>query len=190
MALNPRIKTLIIPLAISVPILAALGIFIFSTKTEALSAEQILSKNEWTKAELTKSLSAAFSPQTNRRNRHKVLSHLRQQLKNYPANEQTEIRVSALRHAINNSIEQMRLLPENDQEKLFNSIHKRAEDSYSKVRKMSAKEKSDVRERLKTAEGQAAVDEVNRVLISKLTPEERRKFSPVSKLWVKTLRSL
>ena len=190
MSLNPRIKALIIPLAISIPILAVIGFFIFSTEAEALSAEQILNKKEWTKDELTKSLSAAFSPQTNRRDRHKVLSHLRKQLKCYPKNKQTEIRVTALRHAVNNSIDQMRLLPKKDQEKLFDSIQKRAKASYSKVKKMSSKEKSKVRERLKSAEGQAAVDEVNKVLISKLTPEERRKFTPVSKLWIKTLRSL
>ncbi len=190
MALNPRVKALIIPLAVSIPLLIVIAYFIFSTKTEALSAEQILNKKEWTREELTKSLSAAFSPQTNRRDRHKVLSHLREQLKRYPKKERTEIRITALRHAINNSIEQMRLLPKEDQEKLFNSIKKRAEGSYSKVQKMSAKEKAKIRKRLKTAEGQAAIDEVNKVLISKLTPEERRKFTPVSKLWVKTLRSL
>ncbi len=55
---------------------------------------------------------------------------------------------------------------------------------------MSSKEKSKVRARLKSTEGKAAVEEVNKVLISKLTPEERRKFAPISKLWVKTLRSL
>ena len=190
MALNPRVKALIIPLAISIPILVVLGFFIFSTETEALTAEQILNKKEWTKDELTKSLSAAFSPQTNRRNRDNVLGHLRKQLKHYPKNEQTEIRVAALRHAINSSIEQMRLLPKEDQEKLFYSIQKRAEKSYSKVKKMSSKEKFKVRKRLQGTEGKAAVDEVNKVLISKLTPEERRKFTPISKLWVKTLRSL
>ncbi len=190
MSLNPRMKALIIPLAVSIPILVIIGFFIFSTETEALNAEQILNKKEWTKDELTKSLSAAFSPQTNRRDRHKVLSHLRKQLKRYPRNEQTESRVTALRHAVNNSVDQMRLLPKKDQEKLLDSIQKRAKASYSKVKKMSSKEKSKVRERLKGAEGQAAVDEVNKVLISKLTPEERRKFTPVSKLWVKTLRSL
>ena len=190
MALNPRIKALIIPLAVSIPVLAVIGYFIFSTETEVLSAEQILNKKEWTKEELTKSLSAAFSPQTNRRDRHKVLDHLRNQLKRYPKKERTEIRVTALRHAINNSIDQMRLLPKEDQEKLFNSIQKRAKSSYSRVQKMSAKEKAKVRDRLKSAEGKAAVEEVNKVLISKLTPEERRKFAPISKLWVKTLRSL
>jgi len=190
MALNPRVKALIIPLAVSIPVLVVIAYFIFSTETEALSAEQILNKKEWTKEELTKSLAAAFSPQTNRRDRHKVLKHLRQQLKHYPEKERTEIRVSALRHAINNSIDQMRLLPKKDQEKLFNSIEKRAKSSYSRVQKMSAKEKAKVRNRLKSAEGQAAVEEVNKVLISKLTPEERRKFTPISKLWVKTLRSL
>jgi len=190
MALNPRLKALIIPLAISIPVLAIIGFFIFSTETEALSADQILNKKDWTKEELTRSLSGAFSPQTNRRSRHKVLSHLRKQLKRYPKNERTDIRVAALRHAINNSVQQMRLLPEKDQKRLLDSIQKRAKGSYSKVKKMSPKEKSKVRVRLKSAEGQAAVEEVNKVLISKLTPEERRKFAPISKLWVKTLRSL
>jgi len=190
MTLNPRLKALILPLAISIPVLVVIGFFIFSTETEALSADQILNKKDWTKEELTKSLSSAFSPQTNRRSRHKVLDHLRKQLKRYPKNERTEIRVAALRHAVNNSVEQMRLLSEKDRKKLINSIQKRAESSYSKVKKMSSKEKSKLRSRLKTSEGKVAVEEVNKVLISKLTPEERREFAPISKLWVKTLRSL
>lgn len=190
MALNPRIKALIVPLAVSIPVLALIGFFIFSTETEALSATQILNKNKWTKKELTKSLSSAFTPQTNRRDRHKVLSHLRKQLKRYPENERTEIRVAALRTAINSSIDQMRLLPKKDQKKLIDSIQKRAQSSYSKVKKMNSKEKAKVRSRLKSTEGKAAVREVNKVLISRLTPDERRKFAPISKLWVKTLRSL
>jgi len=190
MTLNPRIKALIVPLAISIPVLAVIGFFVFSTETEALSSEQILNKKDWTKEELTKSLSSAFTPQTNRRSRHKVLGHLRKQLKAYPQNERTEIRVAALRKAINASIDQMRLLPEKDQGKLLDSIQKRAEGSYSKVKKMSSKEKSKVRKRLNSTEGKAAIAEVNKVMISKLTPGERRKFAPISKLWVKTLRRL
>jgi undecaprenyl pyrophosphate synthase len=190
MALNPRIKALIIPLAISIPVLVIIGFFVFSTETEALSAEQILNKKDWTKEELSRSLAAAFSPQTNRRDRHKVLSHLRNQLKRYPKHQRTEIRVAALRKAINSSIDQMRLLPEEDRKKLLNAIQKRAEGSYSKVKKMTSKEKSKLRSRLNTSEGKAAVEEVNKVLISKLTPAERREFAPISKLWIKTLRTL
>lgn len=190
MALNPRFKALIVPLAISIPVLATIGFFIFSTETEALTANQILNKKDWTKEELTRSLSSAFSPQTNRRNRHKVLNHLRKQLKRYPKNERTQIRVTALRHAVNSSVEQMRLLSEKDRKKLIDSIQKRAESSYSRVKKMSYDEKSQMRSRLNTSEGKAAVEEVNKVLVSKLTPDERREFAPISKLWVKTLRTL
>jgi hypothetical protein len=190
MALNPRLKALIIPLAVSAPVLAVICYFCFSTEPEALTADQIINKKEWTKNELIQSLSSAFSPQTNRRNRHKVLEHLRGQLKKYPQNERTEIRVAALRQAVNNSVKQMRLLPEDDRQKLIESIHKRAQDSYNRVNKMSYEDKQKLRSRLNTAEGKATVEEVNKVLVSKLTPKERRDLAPVSKLWVKTLRSL
>jgi hypothetical protein len=190
MALNTRLKSLIIPLLISIPVIAALCFFIFSTEPEALTSAQIIEKQDWTKDELTKALASAFSPQTNRRDRSNVLKHLREQLKNYPENERSKIRIEALRQAFDNSIEQFRLLPEKDRTKLINSIQKRAEKSYTRVQKMSTQEKSKLRSRLDTAEGQAAVDEVNKVMFSKLTPEERRDFAPITKLWVKTLRSL
>jgi hypothetical protein len=190
MNINPRIKALLVPTLISVPLLVVIVYFCYSAEPEALSASQILEKKEWTKAELTRALASAFSPQTNRRSRHKVLHHLRDQLRKYPKDQRTEIRVQALRHAVNNSIEQMRLLPENDRKKLISSIEKRAQSSYARVQKMSKKEKNKLRSRLKTAEGKAAVDEVNKVMISKLSPEERREFAPITKLWVKTLRSL
>ena len=84
----------------------------------------------------------------------------------------------------------MRLLPENDRRELISSIQKRAETSYKKVQNMSAEEKEKLRSRVNSAEGQAVVKEVNKVLISKLTPAERREFAPITKLWVKTLRTL
>ncbi|MFA6713841.1 MAG: hypothetical protein WC082_00625 [Victivallales bacterium] len=190
MVLNTRLKALIIPLLISVPIITVLCFFIFTTEPEALSSAQIIAKQTWNREELTGALASAFSPQTNRRDRHDVLQHLRKQLKSYPKAERSKIRIEALRRAFNSSLEQMRLLPEKDRKKLLGSIQKRAEESYSRVQKMSAKEKSRLRSRLDTAEGQAAVEEVNKVMFSKLTPEERREFAPVTKLWVKTLRSL
>jgi hypothetical protein len=164
--------------------------FIFFTTPEALTADQIINKEAWTKEELTKSLSAAFSPQTNRRKRKEVLKHLREQLKKYPESDRRAIRIAALRHAVDNSIKQMRLLPENDRKKLINSIQKRAEKSYKKVNEMSNAGKAKVRSRLNTPDGKAAVEEINKVIISKLNAEEQREFAPISKLWVKTLRSL
>ena len=95
MALNPRLKALIIPLAISIPVIVIIGFFCFSTEPEALTASQILNKKDWTQKELTQALSSAFSPQTNRRSRHDVLAHLRKQLKRYPEKECTAIRVAA-----------------------------------------------------------------------------------------------
>lgn len=190
MNMSPRIRALLIPALISIPLLVIIIYFCTSTEPEALSASQIIEKKDWTKDELTRALSSAFSPQTNRRDRHKVLRHLRQQLKKYPKDQRTAIRVKALRRAVNNSIEQMRLLPEKDRKKLISSIEKRAKSSYAKVKQMSSQEKNKLRSRLKTAEGKAAVDEVNKVMVSKLSPEERREFAPITKLWVKTLRSL
>lgn len=190
MALKTRLKSLIIPLLISIPVIAVLGFFIFTTEPEALSSAQIIEKQTWTKEALTGALAAAFSPQTNRRDRDNVLKHLRKQLKNYPEAERSQIRVEALRHAFSNSLEQFRLLPEKDRKKLLDSIQKRAAQSHERIQKMSAEEKAKLRSRLDTAEGQAAIDEVNKVMFSKLTPEERREFAPVTKLWVKTLRSL
>ena len=190
MALNPRVKALILPVGISIPLLVVICYFCFSTEPEALSADEILNKDKWTKKELIQSLSAAFSPQNNRRRRNEVLKHLRRQLMEYPPEQRTGIRVAALRNAVNNSVKQMRLLPEKDRKKLISSIQKRAENSYKKVSKMSAKEKKQIRSRLKTQEGQAIVDEVNKVLVSKLDSDERRDLAPISKLWVKTLREL
>lgn len=142
MGINPRIRALLVPTLISVPLLIVIFYFCSSTEPEALSAPQILEKKNWTKDELTRALSSAFSPQTNRRDRHKVLHHLRKQLKKYPKDQRTTIRVKALRHAVNNSIEQMRLLPKEDRKKLISSIEKRAKISYDRVQKMSAKKKT------------------------------------------------
>ncbi|MDD5698288.1 MAG: hypothetical protein PHH77_06690 [Victivallaceae bacterium] len=190
MVLSPRLKALLIPAVISVPVLVVLGFFCFFTEPEALTADQIINKKDWTKKELTQALASAFSPQTNRLSRHQVLSHLRAQLRRYPENERSAVRVAALRHAIDNSVKQMRLLPGNDRRKLITSIYERAENSYDKVRQMSAGEKARLRLRLDSPEGRVAVEEINKVLLSKLTAEERRELAPVTKIWVKTLRSL
>jgi hypothetical protein len=190
MSLNPRLKPVIITMAIFLPILAILGFFCFNTKREALTPTEIMEKKDWTREELTDALSRTFTAQSDKRRRHEVLGYLRKQLGYYPDAEQREIRVKALTGAMNGSLDQLRAATPEDRAKIFEEINKTAENNYQKVRQMNPQQKEALKEQISSAEGKAVSEEVTKIMTSKLTPDERREFAPISQIWIRTLKEL
>ena len=93
-------KKLVLPMFAGIAVVGFLMYFVFSLSPEPMTPQEILEKKEWKPAELSRSIGHVFSPQTNRRERDKVLEHLRAQLKKYPEDQQRKIRVDALRIAV------------------------------------------------------------------------------------------
>ena len=75
-----RLKWLIWPAAVAIPLIAAFSFIVCNTTSEALSTDEILAKKEWTDAELQAALARSMSPVMTQKDKKEVMSHLAQQL--------------------------------------------------------------------------------------------------------------
>lgn len=180
-----RWKTLLIPVAIGLPVIAVLVWLLLHVTPEPLTAEEILAKEEWSREELIDTLARAFAPQSNRGSRREVLDHLRRQLRKYPEDEQKAIRIRALTGAMGETLRQIRAMPDDERDKMFAAIREQAEKWHREA--MTGKGREMLNTIRNSAEGQAFNVEATRIIHSELTPEERRKFAPITEIWIKTL---
>lgn len=181
-----RWKTLLYPALIGIPLLAVLVWLLVGIKPEPLTSDEILAKKQWSEKELIETLSRAFAPQSNRDSRSQVLAHLRSQLQKYPEDKQQQIRIKALTGAVGETLRQIRAMPAKEQDNMFDAIQKQAEKWRTESR--SAEERQMIDGIRNSEEGKAFNAEVSRTIHSELTPDERRKFAPITDIWVQTLK--
>ncbi len=181
-----RWKMLLYPALIGVPLLAVLIWLLIGVKPEPLTSDEILAKKQWSEKELIETLSRAFAPQSNRDCRKQVLEHLRRQLQQYPEDKQQQIRIKALTGAVGETLRQIRAMPAKEQDNMFDAIEKQAERWRTESR--SAEERQMIEGIRNSEEGKAFNAEVSRTIHSELTPDERRKFAPITDIWVQTLK--
>ena len=180
-----RWRTLLIPALIGLPVIVVLAWLLLHVTPEPLTSEEILAKEEWSERELTDTLARAFAPQSNRGSRREVLDHLRRQLGHFPEEQQKRIRIRALTGAMGETLRQIRAMPDEEREKMYVAIREQAEKWHREA--MSGKGR-EMLEKIRTSEeGRALNAEAVRISHSELTPEERRKFAPITEIWIRTL---
>ena len=185
----PRFKWLFLPLAAAVPLLSVFLFVICRTTSEVLSPDEILAKKEWSDRELQAALARSMSPAMTGQRKKDVMKHLSTQLKKRSAQDREKIRIGAVVDSVTASLEQVRKMPETDRDRMLNTIIKRAEKSYNVIHSDSKKRK-EFEKQLQTREMEAFTKEVNRVIFSELTPAEKVKFAPVTRIWIKTMKSV
>ncbi len=185
-----RLKKLLIPLAVLVPLLIILGVVCLMTQREPLTSKEILAKKEWKESELKDAISRTMQIQTDRDSRKEITKHLNAQLKKLPPEKQSEIRVAAISDAMSKSLDQLRELPENERARIIKRMDEQATRNLDRVGKMSSKERKEFRERHASSEAKGVATEANRIVITKMTPEERRDFNPIIEKWLHTLREM
>ena len=181
-----RWRALMVPMLLGVPTIAALVWLLVSTRPEAMTPKMILGKQEWTEQELTETLARAFTPQNHQRTRGQVLSHLRKQLAVYPQEKQREILIRSMTVAMGETLRQIRVMPPDERERMYQVIEKQAKKWAADSRRGKGKEM--VGHIRNSEEGRAFNQEAARIVQSELTPEERRKFAPITMLWIETMR--
>jgi|GEM_PF-1142187 len=181
-----RWKMLLYPALIGLPVLAALFWMLAGIRPEPLTSEEILAKNKWSEKELTETLARAFAPQSNRGSRREVLRHLRQALRRFPEDKRQEIRIRALTGAVGETLRQIRAMPADEQDKMFEAIRKQAEKWHNEAR--SGKGHEMLNRIRDTEEGKALNSEIARTIQSEFTPTERRRFAPITAIWIQTLK--
>ncbi len=182
-----RFRTLLWPCAVGIPLLGIILWFMLSLKPEPLTSEEILAKKQWTEPELTDSLARAFAPTTNRRSRDQVLEHLGRQLKSYPPEKQEEIRDHAVAGAVRETLRQVRAMPADQQTRMIEAMRTRAETSLLAIARKNNPQ-AELNRQLNSARGKAFGKEVSRVVLTELTPDERRLFAPVTELWFRIIQ--
>ncbi len=183
-----RWKMLLLPMLIGLPVLLALIWFLTTLRVEPLTSEEILAKSDWSEKELTDTLARAFAPQSNRGSRREVLSHLRKQLQRYPESKQKEIRIRALTGAVGETLRQIRAMPEDEQDKMLDAIQKQAERWHNEAKKNNGDAREMLTQMRDSEEGKALNAEISRTIHGDFSPEERRKFAPITEIWINTLR--
>lgn len=187
---SAKIKHILIPLAIFLPLLVALVIISLFTTREPLSPKDILAKKEWKPAELRDCLSRTMQLKTDREQRREVTKHLRDQIAKLPKEEQTQIRTAALKDAMEKSLEQLRVLPKEERTNIIDKMKTQATRNYQRISNMSQSEKDKIRERHSSSESKAVANEMNKIFAAKMTPEERNDFWPIVETWLKTMREI
>ena len=182
-------KLFVLPAAIGVPVILLLVAVLCTAEPEALSPEEIIAKKEWSDDELKIALARSMSPTMTGQRKKEVVRHLSAQLKKRPPEEREKIRVAAVAASVTASLDQVRKMPEPERDRMLNTLQKRAERSYAQIH-TDSKERKKFEAQLKTPEMEAFSKEVNRVIFSELTPAERVKFAPVTKIWIKTMKSM
>jgi microcompartment protein CcmL/EutN len=189
-AKKSRMKKILIPLAILIPVMAALVVASLVIEREPMNAKEILDKQEWSEKELTRTLSRSMQLQTDRDFRREVTRHLNTQIYKLPPEKQSEIRVAAVADAMNKSLQQLRVLKPVERERLMRRMHEQVDRHYDRVRNMSTEQRRLEREKNASAETKAIANEANKIIIIQMTPEERRDFNPIIEKWLKTMREL
>ena len=186
---STRLRWLLRPLVVVIPLIALCLFIVLRTDSEALSPDEIIAKKNWTDDELKIALARSMSPTMTGQRKKEVVRHLSAQLKKRPPEEREKIRVAAVAASVTASLDQVRKMPEPERDRMLNTLQKRAERSYAQIHSDS-KERKKFEAQLKTPEMEAFSKEVNRVIFSELTPAERVKFAPVTKIWIKTMKSM
>ena len=186
---STRLRWLLRPLVVVIPLIALCLFIVLRTDSEALSPDEIIAKKNWTDDELKIALARSMSPTMTGQRKKEVVRHLSAQLKKRPPEEREKIRVAAVAASVTASLDQVRKMPESERDRMLNTLQKRAERSYAQIHSDS-KERKKFEAQLKTPEMEAFSKEVNRVIFSELTPAERVKFAPVTKIWIKTMKSM
>ena len=175
--------------AIAILLIVILVVVICKSSGEALSPAEILAKDNWSEAELQSALARSISPTMTKENRRDVMRHLDKQLKKLPNDRREYIRQQAVVSAVNTSLMQIRKMPAADRTRIIGSMQKTAERTYAQIRS-SSQAKQKMKQRMHDKDAEAFTREVNRVIFSEFTPEERVQFAPVTKVWIKTLNEM
>lgn len=184
-----RGKKLLLPLLTGVPVILILGIIVCHLKPEALSPDEILAKQNWNDQELQTALARSMSPSMTGQRKREIRRHLNKQLKKRPKEEQEKIRKGAIVQAVRGSLQQLRTMPEEERIKTLNAMQKRAEKNYRDL-VSHPREREKAEAMLQTPEMQAFTGEVNKIIFSGLSPAERVQFAPLTKLWIKTMKTM
>lgn len=177
-----------LPLAIAGAIILSLAAAVFFLEGEAMTANDILNKQNWSDKELQNALTRSMVTKDPEGNRE-VIEHLDRQLRKLPAARQDKIRKEVVVDASRKALKQLRKMPRQERQKLISALTEKAEANYSKIQNDSSIRK-EAAMRANSREFEIFANEVNRVMLSELRPDERVQLAPLTKVWIRTMKTV
>lgn len=161
-----------------------------NNRPEPMTTAEVLAKKQWTKQELAFTLARNFKPQADKRGRKQIITHLSKQLQKLKPKDRDAVKIMAIRQAITDSIKQYRALKPDSRSKMVSALTRRAERNYKNVAKMDSQQRHQIRQQLNSELGRSASAAIHETMYTKLSPDERRDFAPIEKIWIKTIEKL
>lgn len=186
---NRDFKRFAVPLTVAVLLLGTLICLALSVQGEALSPEEILHKENWNDKELRKAFVHSMSPAMDMDRKDEIIAHLSRQLHKRSPADQDRIRQEVIIDTVAVSLHQLRKMPYKERQNVINTIHDKAEKSYQAIQQ-DARVRYDTARQMQSKEFEVFSKEVNRVIFSEFTPEERVQFAPLTKIWIKTMKTM
>lgn len=187
---SAKFRRILIPAVILLPLLGILGIICLNAEREPLSPKEILAKKDWKPEELRDCLSRSMQLKTDRAQNREVMKHLRVEIARLPQDDQEKIRIAALKDAMAKSLEQLRILPEQERINVITKMKSQAIKNYERITRLSKAEKDKIKERHSSSEAKAVANEMNKIFTAQMSPEERNDFWPIVEVWLKTMREI
>ena len=184
-----RMKRFAVPALAAVILLGSLAWLATSVQSEALSPEEILHKQQWSDKELKRAFVHTMSPAMDMGRKDEIIAHLSNQLHKRPAADQDRIRQEVIVETVDQSLRQLRKMPYKERQRVIDTIHDKAEKSYQAIQS-DARARYDTARQMQSKEFEVFSKEVNRVIFAEFTPEERVQFAPLTKVWIKTMKTM
>ena len=182
-------KTILLPLLLAIPLLGGLTLIAFSSSPEALSPEEIISKQEWSDEELQHALSHTISPTMDSHRKKDVMQHLSNQLQKRSPADQDRIRQGAVIEVVDSSLKQIRKMPSAERQRVLKTMQQKAESSYDAILH-DQRVRNETFMQMQSKEFEVFAKEVDRVIFSELTPEEKVQFAPLTRVWMRTMKTM
>ncbi|HPN84047.1 MAG TPA: hypothetical protein PK821_01805 [Victivallales bacterium] len=189
---STRARFILIPLVIVLSLCVVLGFVasLISGKREALTPEQILEKNEWTREELVDAIGriGMQNLQGKGGENRELNDHIKKQMDSFPESERNKITEQVVENFVKKGIEVWRGMKPGKRKKLLDEMRKEAELNRQAAEQMTGDEKAKARAAI--MEERKAFEALNKCALNHLSPDERRDFAPLAKEWIRMMECL
>lgn len=157
---------------------------------EALTPEQIMTKEAWSEAELTDTLARQVALTGNARGNTDVMKHLQKKIATFDNGTRSRIREQALNQSIRYAQEQYASMPPDMRKDIVNKMVNRCQQLQKRLNEMNPEEREKLRKKVNdpafAKEHRKATDDA----LDKLSPDHRKELAPLVKEWANALESI
>lgn len=158
--------------------------------SDALDADTVLSKEEWTAPELESALSRVFRFDVDRARRIDMTVHLQRKIQGLPADEARRVRATALKDAMNHNLREYRAMNPEQRQRLISRLDSEAAPLIREALGAEGANRKELRSLFGSEEAKEVVGEAVRVVFEDMSAEERSELMPLVQKWLDTMQKM